>query len=197
MHISESIISGYRSDEWHKLAHLNSNNPASTGLPDTLFSGSHDYFPQLGDNSGSVVGMLAFTSSFPHLNDSFEWIAVRHQSGGLICNQLDLVGIVLGLCEGMVKAFRALARNHFGDAGGRFNKDSLWASDIASYVDALKAVGLNCERSFRLFEEGVYPVDATQAHMDLVFQNAPSRSDLTDGRDYGNLTILILAENSD
>jgi len=141
--------------------------------------------------------MLAFTSPFPELSSRYDWIAIRHQSGGLTCDQVYLVGIRLRLKPGLAAGFREIARARHGANGGRFHHDALALSDIIEYAGALKLFELDCETSFRLLQEGVYPVDATQANMDLVFCDAPDRSDILDGFGFGNLTILILAENSD
>jgi hypothetical protein len=66
------------------------------------------------------------------------------------------------------------------------------------YVDDLKALGLHCESTYPLLQESVYPIDATQAHLDLLSSDPPQLEALIEpfGATHG-LAIVVLAENSD
>ena len=141
--------------------------------------------------------MLAFTLPFPKLSREVEWYAIEHQSGGLACHHPRFIGTPLTLRPERREQLEALAARYFEKHGGHFYQGNLLASDLISYVSALAELGFHCERSYSLLEEGVYPIDATQEHLDFLAFNAPKRDQLVDGTDYGKLTIIILAENSD
>ncbi len=166
-------------------------------LPAAFFSDSWDMFPQLGDGSGAVVALLAFTHAFPRLSPDVEWDAIAHQSGGLACNHPRFIGTPLSLRPEMRERLEALAARYFEAHRGHFYQGSLGASDVIAYAAALADLGLHCERSYSLLEEGVYPIDATQEHLDLLAVDAPQCAGLVDDSNYGGLTIIVLAENSD
>jgi hypothetical protein len=97
----------------------------------------------------------------------------------------------------MVEPLRDLAREYYGSAGGHFYPENVLASDIVSYVEKLASWGLVCDRSYRLLQEGVYPIDATSEALALIADNPPDLDIVQDRLGYGGLAILILAENSD
>jgi hypothetical protein len=191
------MVAPYRPDTYPGLIALPWTRAERETLPAGMFSGAEQLFPELEDESHRVVALLAFTQALPLLANGFDWLAVRHQCGGLLCDQRHLVGIRLKLRAVATDWLRSLAEGYFEAAAGHFYASNLGASDIVAYSAALAANGVHCERSFRLFEEAVYPIDATQEHLDLLAEDAPVHSRIADPRGYGGLTIVVLAENSD
>lgn len=197
MKITEDMIAEYRAAEWHGLVPLHAPGFPGPSLPAHFFSDSWDKSLPLGDSLGKVVALLAFTEAFPKLSPVREWYAIEHQSGGLVCHQPRFVGTPLVLRQEMRERLEALAARYFEANGGRFYRGGLIVSDVIAYVAALADLGLHCERSYHLLEEAVYPIDATQDHLDLLAHDAPSLNQLSEGSGYGGLAIVILAENSD
>jgi hypothetical protein len=197
MIITEQMIASYRPEGWPALLSFESEGFGTKLLPASFLSYSQDIFREIGDESGDIVALLAFTGSFPSLSPTVEWVAIDHQSGGLACHHPKFVGTYLRLRVEMEQRLRALAKRHFGEGGGHFYTGNLLASDVVAYVDALAALGLHCERGYGLLEESVYPIDATQVHLNMLCENPPDLSLVADKTGYGGLTIVILAENSD
>jgi hypothetical protein len=195
--ISEEMIAGYRPADWPGLIGLDAGSWSGSALPAHFFSGSCDLFPELANESGETVAMLAFTTSLSRLLPGLDWLAVEHQSGGHATRQPHFVGLRLAIRAGMVEPLRDLAREYYGSAGGHFYPENVLASDIVSYVEKLASWGLVCDRSYRLLQEGVYPIDATSEALALIADNPPDLDIVQDRLGYGGLAILILAENSD
>jgi len=195
--ITEDMIAAYRPAEWPNLVSLHASSFGGASLPASFFSDSRDVSLNLSDGLGDVVMLLAFTEAFPRLSPAVEWYAIEHQSGGLACHHPRFVGTPLIPRPEMHERLEELARRYFEAAGGHFYRGNLGASDVIAYVAALADLGLQCERSYPLLEEGVYPIDATQGHLDLLACDPPSLDRLADESGYGGLTIIILSENSD
>jgi hypothetical protein len=168
-----------------------------SSLPADFFTDSGNLFPHSWDGPDKVVVLLAFTQAFPKLSPTVEWYAVDHQSGGLVCHHPLFVGLPLVVRPEMLERLEALAARYFEAGGGHFYRGNLGASDVVEYVAALADIGLGCERSYALLEEGVYPIDATQEHLNLLAIDPPLLANLVDGCGHGGLTIIVLAENSD
>ncbi len=197
MKITEEMIAGYRPTEWPGLIGLPNVGAFASTLPGHFFSGSHDLFPELANDVGDTVAMLAFTTSLPTLAPSLEWLAVDHQAGGLCCDHPHFVGVRLAIRPAMVEPLHGLTRHYYEAAGGHFYSANVLASDIVSYVEKLANLGVTCDRSYRLLQEGVYPIDATPEALALIADNPPALDVVQDRLGYGDLAILILAENSD
>jgi hypothetical protein len=195
--INEEMIAAHRPTDWPALIGLPGVAAFASPLPGHFFSSSHDLFPELADDSGDTVAMLAFTTSLPTLAPRLEWLAVDHQSGGLCCDHPHFVGLRLAIRPAMVEPLRNLARHYYEAAGGHFYSANVLASDIVSYVGKLADLGVTCDRSYRLLQEGVYPIDATPEALALIADNPPELDIVQDRLGYGGLAILILAENSD
>jgi hypothetical protein len=191
------MIAEYRLGEWPGLVPLHASGSGGRSLPAAFFSDSWDKPLQLGDGLGKIVALLAFTEEVPKLDPATEWYAIDHQSGGLACHHPRFIGTPLSLRPGIRDRLEELAARYIEADGGHFYRGSLGASDVVAYVAALADLGLHCERSYPLLEEGVYPIDATQDHLDLIAYDAPSLDQVADRSGYGGLTILVLAENSD
>ncbi len=162
-----------------------------------LFSDSLDLFKNELDHGG-VVAVLAFTQSVPLLSANYEWFCADHQAGGHACDQVRFVGTPLNLRPSIDEHLRQLAKKYYYAQCGHFYRGRLRASDIVGYVETLHSLGFECEYSWRLFQEGIYPIDATQAHLDRLSDRPPNLNDITArGKTLDNLTILVLAENSD
>jgi len=195
--ITEEMIAAYRPPDWPGLIGLPGEGFSDFSLPAQFFSGSWEAFPELDDDSGEPVAMLAYTTSIPKLAPVLDWCAVQHQAGGHLCDQPHFVGVRLSIREPMIVLLRDLCRRYFGAAGGHFYRANVLAGDIVSYVETLSAWGVSCDRSYRLLQEGVYPIDATSEALAILADSPPDLDVVQDKLDYGGLAIVILAENSD
>ncbi|MBD9652170.1 hypothetical protein JVX98_25310 [Ensifer sp. PDNC004] len=94
----------------------------------------------------------------------------------------------------------AIVRKHHDADAGFLHPDNLRASQIVSYVETLARLGLDCDVSWRNLTEGAYPIDATQAHLDRLTEEALPPAEIADWSDpepRHNAVILLLAWNSD
>ena len=189
------MIAAFRPPDWPGLIGLPGEGSSVSNLPAGFFSGSEEAFPDL--DNGEPVARLAYTTSIPKLTPGLDWWAVEHQAGGHLCDHPRFVGVRLSIRPPMVVPLRDLARQYFEAAGGHFYRDSVLASDVVRYVEKLAAWGVSCDRSYRLLQEGVYPIDATPEALALIADNPPNLGVVQNPSNYGGLAIVILAENSD
>lgn len=148
-----------------------------------------------------VIVVLAFTRSLPDLRFDREWLAIQHQCGGHTSDQLPMIGTRLRPRASVGTALLRIARDRYDEDDGWFVRDALRASQIVSYSAALNAVGLDCEVSWRLLQEGTYPIDATQRNIDRLAEDPPDLRALADWKDCGpgslgrDPVILALCED--
>jgi hypothetical protein len=150
-----------------------------------------------------IVLVLAFTRWAPVLNPGREWLALEHQCGGYSNAVIKMIATKLTPRPSVVSPLRLIAREGYGAEKGNFDRSQLVASRIASYVAALARIGLDCEASWRHLTESMYPIDATQANLDRVAENAPELASIAawEGRQWAGYindpAIFFLTENSD
>lgn len=182
-------------------------------VPSRLFSDSANFLqsswrseqadPHDPRNGLQVVPVLAFVQSVPRLKAKPEWMLLRHQAGGYGCEQICMIATRLELRPALKPALDAIAREGYGAEAGHFSSSDILASRIARYVNALAELGLDCESSWRLLTESVYPIDATQENLDRVANSAPQLSDIVDWdgsirvRYSSDPAILLLTDNRD
>lgn len=181
-------------------------------VPTKLFSGSDEVFAPLWWRESArddpkhdlqVVPVLAFTELVPVLRAGWEWFALKHQAGGILCEHVSMVATRLEPRPGIKPALDAIARTNYFAEGGRFNKSDILPSTRANYVKALGELGLDCEWSQRLLTESVYPIDATQKNLNRIAADPPALDRLVDWtgmtreRSSLNPAILLLTQNSD
>jgi hypothetical protein len=193
MKITEQDLSTLRPKCWPWLAHM---DEIRTAKPD-LFTDSWDAFPWLADNTRQFVALLGFSGPVPPLDPDLEWWSISHQSGGLACHHPHFIGLVLDIKPEMLDALGDLVANYYEAAGGHFYNDAVTASDIVTYVSRLAEVGLHCERSHRLLEEAVYPIDARVEHLHRIANDLPSFEEIARGCVFSEPRIVLLTENSD
>lgn len=145
--------------------------------------------------------LLAFTRFVPVLKPGREWIALQHQCGGYFCQQLNVVATPLRIRPEVSPGLLRIARNRSGLHGGYFWSDNVLASDITNYVRDLDELDLDCECTWRLLTESVYPIDATAENLKTIAADLPDLSHAVEGdlppRYDSNAAILVIAQNSD
>ncbi|MEI2299550.1 hypothetical protein [Ensifer sp. MJa1] len=147
-----------------------------------------------------AIPVLAFRRKVPVLNPTLEWRGLIHQCSGSYCQQMRMIATRLRPRPAVAEHLNAIVREHYGRDAGFVHHDNLRASQIVSYVEMLARLGLNCEISWKNLTEGVYPIDATQLHLDLLTEEAPPLAEIADWShedpEHGAV-ILLLAWNSD
>lgn len=214
MIVTEQMLAPYRADgrplSFRIADRLRLRN--GTFIPSNLFSDSSAFFqpfwwakPDKQDPKQDlqVVAVLAFTEHVPVLKPGREWIALSHQAGGYSNEHVLMIATRLESRPYLKPALNAIAREGYFAEDGRFNKNNILASRIAKYVTALDELNLDCESSWRLLTESVYPIDATQDNLDRLAVDAPALDDIADwtgfirARFSSDPAILLLTENSD
>jgi len=154
-----------------------------------------------GPDLTGIVALLAFTRFVPILKSGREWVALEHQCGGLFCQQLNVVATPLRMRPEVFPGLLRIARKGAGLHGGYFWSMNVLASDIANYVRDLAELGLDCECTWPLLTEAVYPIDATAENLKTIAADLPDLSCAIEGelphRYDSNVAILVIAENSD
>ena len=177
-------------------------------LPREWFSGSGELLGSEWRASGSdpsklaVTPVLAFTRWVPILHPGYEWHALWHQSGAHTCNCVAMIATPLRPRPDVLPALNAIARRFYYADNGHFDRQSMNVSLIINYVAELEKLGLDCEASWRLLEESIYPIDATQDNLDRICLAPPRLAPITRwGEDVPRFitdpAILLLTENSD
>lgn len=150
-----------------------------------------------------AVPVLAFTRSVPVLRPGREWVALRHQAGGYSCEKVLMIATRLEPRPALKPALDAIVREGYFAEDGRFDRHDILASRIAWHVKALAGLDLDCESSWRLLTESVYPIDATQDNLDRLAVSAPVLDEIADWtrsirvRYSRDPVILLLTRNSD
>ena len=167
-------------------------------LPHHYFTDSDELFPdELTDGEGRVMAFLAFRFGLPPLVDDYDWYAVSHQSGGYACDHPLFVGTPLRLRPEMAQRLQRLALRFDQYSAGHFYRGNVTFSDLVEYAGCLTAMGLHCEFTYEDLEEAFYPIDATQAHLDLLSADPPRLDVVKPPGEPGLMMIVVLAENSD
>ena len=142
--------------------------------------------------------------------DLREWAPIGHQTGGHFCNQHYIIGTILKPRAKVKEAMREI------------NDTWLWSDissemaapldDVLRYREQLKNIGVDCQFSYRDFEEGLYPIDFSYRNLrKLAVDKIPKDLDLekkllkwpddaTDLEKYSSIfmwKIYILGSNCD
>lgn len=89
----------------------------------------------------------------------YEWVEFKHQTAGLACHQHTIVGILLSPRPKVREILGNLSREWLDSNAG-------WWSNSLNVINEYEAwlqsrLGVSCENSYGLLEEGLYPIDAT------------------------------------
>lgn len=138
-------------------------------LPEDWFSHSDDLFEaewaMAPDGCPSAVTpVLAYTRMVPRLQPAYTWHALWHQSGGYTTHANYMVATPLTPNRQTKSLLDRLAGKFYCAENGRFDRAQTIVSLIVDYVGDLKSAGLDCEGTWRILEEAIYPVDATQSN---------------------------------
>ena len=111
-------------------------------------------------------------------NPGREWVKIQHQCGGMMCHQEYFIGTYLAPKDGgTTDRLRSLADKWLDSNVGAFEVS---LNDLLEYRDDLKLLfGADCNNSYSLFREGLYPID-------VEFLPALT-NDLEEVKDYDNL----------
>ncbi len=208
MIITEQDLSPYRKAT--RLATIHSASPAQRPtIPSSFFGTSLAELapgwttPVNPPADLQIVLALAFVRAVPVLQPGRQWVALTHQCGGYSCEQLSMIATNLSPRPALWPVLKEITREGFAAENGHFYHGSILASRIAAYVGRLKKLNLDCEATWPLLTESVYPIDATQENLNRIAQDAPDLDSIADWTDYPrarynpNLAILLLTENSD
>ncbi|MDL2343048.1 hypothetical protein QOL99_02675 [Deinococcus sp. MIMF12] len=104
------------------------------------------------------------------------WHHLRHQAGGIHCDQVELLATELVLRPERETGLLELA-DRFGDTN--LSGWGITIDDLVRYRDALRGLlGVDCALSYREFREAVYPIDVTPEHLrHLAVDELPRRLD--------------------
>lgn len=200
MKITEADVKTFRRPDWRGVLGYPRGGAADDPyqLPSHYFTDSDELFPgELTDGEGRVMAFLAFRFGLPTLSDDYDWYAVSHQSGGYACDHPAFVGTPLRLRPDMAEGLQRLALRFDQHSAGHFYRGNVTFSDLTEYAGCLAEMGLHCEHSYEELEEAFYPIDATQAHLDLLCENPPRLDVVKPPTEAGLLMIVVLTENSD
>ena len=111
-----------------------------------------------------------------------------------------MIATQLNPCPDVLQYLKAMASRLSRAGDRRFWKLDMPVSMIVKYVAELQDMGLNCEVSWRLLQESIYPIDATQSHLDRLSISPPQLSMLTGWGDkvpryIDDPSILLLTPN--
>lgn len=176
-------------------------------LPKKWFSDSESMLGEewfAGDNKSpsAVSPVLAFSRCVPPLHAGRNWYALWHQSGGYSTSANLMIATPLTPNPEVKADLDRIATKFYYAEAGHFNRSQTIVSLIIDYVNELRGYGLNCEASWRLLEEAIYPVDATQYNLDRISIDAPNLSQIMHWgekapRYITDPAILLLTGNSD
>ncbi len=213
MIVTEEMLAPYRTDGRPLSISFPFQRDAAR-VPSSLFSDSETFLGSFwrmqpssdGENPAQglqAVPVLAFTRSVPILKPGREWMALDHQAGGYCCEHVRMIATRLEPRPSLKPALDAIVREGYFAEDGRFYKFDILASRIAWLVKALAALDLDCESSWRLLTDSVYPIDATQENLERLAVSAPVLDEIADWtgvirvRFSDDPVILLLTENSD
>ena len=157
-----------------------------------------------GRDSLEIVLLLAFTKLVPKLPASQEWYALDHQCGGVACNHQTMIACRMKPLAQVYSALQKIAQDRWPfDAGDRIDSfhSEIFARHLAAYKADLGKLGLHCNETGQYLTEALYPIDATQEHLDIMLGDPPNLRIMLG--DYepryipGNLVIFAIAANSD
>lgn len=180
-------------------------------LPNELFTPSWEIFQfrncrkediNVGDPTTlEIVLLLAFTESVPVLSRTYQWMAIEHQGGGISTRHPRFIATQLTPRPSVYPALCKLARDRWFAHRGNLYQERITAEDIATYHNDLIKIGVNCDYSYPHLIESVYPIDATQANLDVLAEDAPRLERITvpptNIHDRKNLAMFVLTDNSD
>jgi hypothetical protein len=107
----------------------------------------------------------------PPLRPGLGWTAVTHQSAGIACHHANFVGVPVRLHDqGAVIArdlslFCDLA---FPDGHSCIGVGGVLLKELARYRHSCDTLGVRAERSWRILEEAISPLDATDTNLDAL-----------------------------
>lgn len=199
MVVDEEMLAKYRKQPKEEIA--------LRSLPKEWFSDSQEVFGQewraIDDGPPSAVTLvLAFTRLVPPLHPDRTWQALWHQSGGGSTNATLMIATALTPRPDVKAILDEIAVKFYYAETGHFDRFQMNVSLLVEYVRELSRSDIDCEASWRLLEEAIYPIDATQPNLERVCLDAPDLSQITRWgnrvpRYIDNPTILLLTENSD
>jgi hypothetical protein len=179
-------------------------------LPKKLFTPTHEIFADdlpeptdygdAGRGKLEIVLLLAFLRHIPVLAGGHRWLALDHQSGGILRHHPQFIARRLMPRASIYPALRKIARDRWPSGpGDRYSMGD--ASQAARLRSDLGKLGMDCEHTSYCLDESVYPIDATPAALGVVTDESLTLSGLIANFDQGferrNLAIIILTTNSD
>ena len=147
--------------------------------------------------------VLGFAEAAPVLRDRPDWRLLRHQTAGYACHSVRLCVLRLRPTPAMAEVMEAAARHWDG------SQDSTPADldAILAWRGMLRSVGADCRWTYHRFQEGLYPVDATDEVLSAIAEpddRGPMLIDDLVDADRSSpwlwsncLGVFVLTENSD
>lgn len=126
-----------------------------------------------------------------------KFIKIAHQTAGILCHQRYIVGTVLKPKPKVLEAMKFISDFWL-------EKESIFGfglNEIFEYRKQLNAkLGVDCDNSFRDFEEGIYPIDVTKASLKKLTTEKiddPSKFIAKKYILWPNWKLYIIGKNSD
>jgi hypothetical protein len=156
-------------------------------------------------NTSDLPALVLALDSQYTVKDTSGWTLIKHQSAGHGCHQHLMYGKLLLPREGIQPKLKAINYTWYDSDAGIFGA---CLDDVLKYREQLnELLGVDCDRSYRDFEEAIYPIDCTAENirklaLDPVPDNLDQLIEFDSGVDrmkglMGRWKLYILGENSD
>lgn len=157
---------------------------------------------------GIKIPREAFRDDYPIRNYNFrngrQWIKIAHIAGGQACHQHYFIGTLLNSkIEAIVQGGVKLSEKWYGSNIDSNNVDlgmiNQYSKDLAHFIPEA-----SCMRSWKSFEEGIYPMDVEsigKVASDKLPSNLDELIEFKSGMDraigaVGRWSLVILGKNS-
>src|SRR3989344_9338005 len=107
----------------------------------------------------SLPALVLATKHKYNFKEGREWISIEHQTAGNVCNHHYMTGSILKPREDTLKAMREISDYWYDTNCGVFGTR---LNEIIRYRTHLRELlGVDCNLSYRDFEEAIYPIDCS------------------------------------
>ena len=107
----------------------------------------------------------------PPLRSGLGWAAVTHQSAGIACHHPGFVGVPVRLHDrgaALTRELSLFCDLAFPDGHSCIGVGGVLLKELARYRHTCESLGVRAERSWRILEEAISPLDATDENLDAL-----------------------------